>query len=149
MQVLSARCSELEQEFSYGTVRQLFEPLLAAATPEDRAELLAGAAGVAAPIFDPAQLSVSAAVDATPALLHGLFWLTANLADRQALLVAIDDLHWCDAPSLRWLAYLLPRMEGLPVLVVVGLRLTERGAEAASSIRSSPIRWHVCRDSAL
>ena len=30
--------------------------------------------------------------------------------------LAIDDLHWCDAPSLRWLAYLARRLEGLPML---------------------------------
>ena len=36
---------------------------------------------------------------------------------RAPLLLALDDLHWCDLPSLRWLAYLLPRMEGLGLLV--------------------------------
>jgi len=48
MRVLRARGAELEQEFGYGIVRQLLEPPLAAATPEARADLLAGAAGVAA-----------------------------------------------------------------------------------------------------
>src|SRR4051794_29414109 len=48
MRVLRARGAELEQEFGYGIVRQLLEPPLAAATPEERADLLAGAAGVAA-----------------------------------------------------------------------------------------------------
>ena len=33
------------------------------------------------------------------------------------LLLAIDDLHWCDRPSLRFLAYLARRLEGLPILV--------------------------------
>src|SRR4051794_41733018 len=48
MRVLRARGAELEQEFGYGIVRQLLEPPLAAASPEERADLLAGAAGVAA-----------------------------------------------------------------------------------------------------
>jgi hypothetical protein len=50
--VLSARGSELEREFSYGVVRQLLEPPLAAAGPDERAQLLSGAAALAAPLFD-------------------------------------------------------------------------------------------------
>ena len=50
LQVLAARAGELEQEFAFGVVRQLFEPLLAGATPEERAELTAGAAGLARPL---------------------------------------------------------------------------------------------------
>ena len=61
------------------------------------------------------------------ATLHGLYWLTANVAARRPLMLAIDDLHWCDLASLRWLAYLLPRIEGLDLLVVVCLRAAEPG----------------------
>src|SRR5215469_9046817 len=42
MRVLSARGGELEGDFSFGVVRQLFEPLLASATPKRRAELMSG-----------------------------------------------------------------------------------------------------------
>jgi hypothetical protein len=42
---LSARGSELERDFAYGLVRQLFEAQLVAAPPPERAELLVGAAG--------------------------------------------------------------------------------------------------------
>jgi class 3 adenylate cyclase len=131
MRVLAARGSELEREFSYGIVRQLFDPLLASASREERAELLAGAAELATPIFDPARFSAEPGVDSPLAMLHGLFWLTANLAERRAGLLAIDDLHWCDPPSLRWLAYLLPRLEGLSLLIVVALRPAEPGADVA------------------
>jgi predicted ATPase len=58
VQVLGARGSELERAFAYGVVRQLFEPLLAHLPGEERAELLAGAAALAAPVFDPAQLEL-------------------------------------------------------------------------------------------
>ena len=129
MQVLGARGSELEREFGYGAVRQLFEPFLARLPAEERAELLAGAAALATPIFDPVQLGAERATDASLATLHGLYWLTANVAARRPLLLAIDDLHWCDRPSLRWLAYLLPRMEGLGVVIVVGLRPGEPGED--------------------
>jgi hypothetical protein len=48
---LSARGSELEQDFADGIVRQLFEVPLVAAPPPERAGLLAGAAGHAATLF--------------------------------------------------------------------------------------------------
>jgi DNA-binding CsgD family transcriptional regulator/tetratricopeptide (TPR) repeat protein len=152
LQVLGARGSELERSFSYGVVRQLFEPFLASLGEEERAELLSGAAALAAPLFDPAQVAVgeAAPADSSLATLHGLYWLTANLAARRPLLLALDDLHWCDLPSLRWLAYLLPRMEELAVLVVAGLRPEEPGGDAgllgrivsdplAAAVRPAPL----------
>jgi DNA-binding CsgD family transcriptional regulator/tetratricopeptide (TPR) repeat protein len=140
-QVLSARGSEFERSFSYGLVRQLFEPLLAFLPAEERADLLVGAAALSAPLFDPAELEGEPAVDSSWAALHGLYWLTANVAMRRLLLLAIDDLHWCDLPSLRWLAYLLPRMEGLDLSIVVGLRPREPGEDSSllGQIVSDPL----------
>jgi len=124
LEVLAARGGELEEEFAYGVVRQLFEPLLATAGDELRAELLSGAAGLAAPLFDENQLAAAleGGADTSFATQHGLYWVAANLALRGPTLLAIDDLHWADAPSLRWLIYLSRRLEGLPLLVVAALR---------------------------
>jgi DNA-binding CsgD family transcriptional regulator len=140
-QVLGARGSELERAFSYGVVRQLFEPHLARLGPEGRAELLGGAAALSAPLFEPAQLGAQSVADASLALLHGLYWLTVNLTARRPLLLAVDDVHWCDVPSLRWLAYLLPRMEGLAALVVLGVRAGEPGEDPGvlAQISSDPL----------
>jgi predicted ATPase len=129
MQVLAARGSELERAFSYGVVRQLFEPFLARLPAEDRAEALAGAAALASPLFDPAKLAAQPVADSSLATLHGLYWLAANVAARRPLLLAVDDLHWCDLPSLRWLAYVLPRMEGLGLSIIVSLRSGEPGED--------------------
>src|SRR6266568_4529031 len=141
LQVLGGRGSELERSFSYGVVRQLFEPLLASLQADERADLLAGSAALAAPLFDPTQVAVEPAADSSLATLHGLYWLAANLAASRPLLLAVDDLHWCDLPSLRWLAYLLPRMEGLGLSIVVGLRPTEPGEDPAllGQIVSDPL----------
>ena len=140
MQVLGARGSELEATFSFGVVRQLFEPLLAQLAEEERGELLVGAAELAGPVFEPAELAAEETRDVSLALLHGLYWLTANVAASRPVLVTIDDLHWCDPPSLRWLAYLLPRLEGLDLSIVVGLRPAEHGEAPAllSQIVSDP-----------
>src|SRR6266487_1875331 len=129
MRVLSARGSELERSFSFGVVRQLFEPLLASLSEEERADALAGAAALAEPLFNPERFNPETGADSSLATLHGLYWLSANLAARRPLLLTIDDLHWCDLPSLRWLAYLLPRMEGLALSVLVGLRPAEAGED--------------------
>jgi len=145
-EVLAARGGELEEEFAYGVVRQLFEPLLATAGDDLRAEVLSGAAGLAAPLFDESQLATAleGATDTSFATLHGLYWMAANLALRRPALLAIDDLHWVDAPSLRWLIYLARRLEGLPLLVVAALRppgqsqhpelLTELVADPATAV---------------
>jgi predicted ATPase len=140
LRVLAARGSELERSFSYGVVRQLFEPLLASLQAEERADLLAGSAALAAPLFDPAQVAAEAAVDSSLATLHGLYWLTANLAARRPLLLAVDDLHWCDLPSLRWLAYSCHGWRGSASWSSSASGQRNREKIRASSGRSSPIR---------
>jgi len=53
-----------------------------------------------------------------------------NLSAEQPLLLSVDDLHWCDRASLRFLAYLARRLEDVPVLLVGSLRPSEPGADA-------------------
>jgi DNA-binding CsgD family transcriptional regulator/tetratricopeptide (TPR) repeat protein len=129
--VLAARAGEFEREFSYGIVRQLLEPALALASAEERAELLNGPAALAASLFDPTAPAAErgAEEDVSFAMLHGLYWVVANFASQRPLVLAVDDLHWCDAPSLRFLTYLVRRMETLPVLVAVGVRTAEPGVD--------------------
>ena len=142
MDVLHARGGELEREFSYGIVRQLFEPALAGARGRSRAEILSGAAALAAPLFGGDYLadSGSTAAESGFATAHGLFWLSANLAARRPFVLAVDDLHWADRPSLRWLSYLTRRLEGLPLLVVACLRPAEPDGEdrALAEVVSDP-----------
>jgi DNA-binding CsgD family transcriptional regulator len=127
MRVLAARGGELEGGFAYGIVRQLFEPLLASASPDLRAELLSGPAELVEPYVGASQRAASqdAPIEGSFAILHGLYWLTANVAFQQPTLLAIDDLHWGDIPSLRWLLYLTRRLEGVPLLVAAATRPPE------------------------
>lgn len=122
--VLYARASELETAFSFGVVRQLFEGMVATASEEERSRLLGGGAGHAARLFGPGE-SVEESGEDVYALLHGLFWLTANVAESGPLALAVDDVQWSDPPSLRWLAYLARRLEGMPVCVFATLRPIE------------------------
>ncbi len=128
-EVLVARSADLEQEFAFGIVRQLFEPLLASLPPDEREELLAGTAGLAERLFGDEELTGEAGGDISFAVMHGLYWLAANLAARGPTAIVIDDLHWTDAPTLRWLSFLSRRLEGLPLLVVLGTRPPEVSVE--------------------
>ena len=130
-EVLRARGSELEAGFAFGVVRQLFERRLASADENEREALLAGPAGVVRPLLLGERVETSA-FDISFAVLHGLYWLAANLADRRPLLIAVDDAHWADEPSLRWLAHLGPRLEGLAVALLAALRLVEPASTPAS-----------------
>ncbi len=59
--------------------------------------------------------------------MHGLYWLTINLADSQPVLVTVDDAHWADVASLRWLIYLARRLAGVPLALVLATRPAEPG----------------------
>ncbi|HZA74959.1 MAG TPA: hypothetical protein VE623_01025 [Acidimicrobiales bacterium] len=90
--------------------------------PAERAALLSGAARQAMGALGLA--SGVAVSDALP-VLHGLYWLTVNVTATRPLLVAVDDAHWADGLSLRYLDYLARRVVELPVLVVVASRPAE------------------------
>src|SRR5437868_2027586 len=129
MRVLHARATELERDFPFALARQLFEPALVALDEAGREALFEGAAGAARGALG---MSKGAAAADTPdafSVLHGLYWLTAGLAEQQPLLLAVDDAHWADAASLDFLGFLLPRLEELPLLVAIACRPDEAGAE--------------------
>ena len=120
-EVIRARGSELESGFAFGVVRQLFERRLAGAGKGEREALLAGPAAAVRPLLS-GEFAVEPAGDSWFAVLHGLYWLVVNLAASRPLLIAVDDAHWADESSLRWLAYLAPRLEGLAAGTLVALR---------------------------
>jgi DNA-binding CsgD family transcriptional regulator len=141
VRALRAAGSELEREFAFGIARRLLEETLVRADPARRAALLDGAAGLAAPALGLAGPAGGAGADeAGFASLHGLYWLTANLASDGPLLLVVDDLQWADAPSLRYLAYLARRLSGAPIGVVVGLRpaLPGEGRAAIEAMLAPP-----------
>jgi DNA-binding CsgD family transcriptional regulator len=138
LSVLHARSSELEMSFSFGVVRQLFEQALARAEPDQLAELLDGAAVHAGRLFRPDADVVPPNEDSAFALLHGLYWLTLNLSEVRPLLIAIDDLQWTDTPSLRWLAHLVRRSDGLCVSVVATIRTPAEQSALLSELLVDP-----------
>ena len=131
--VLTARGLALEQGFGYGIVRQLLDPVRG----EDG--LMDGAAALAARVFDWAEAG-PVEDDVRYAAMHGLYWLVANLAARQPLVLAVDDAHWADAPSLRWLAHLAARVEHLPVALLLAVRDGPDEPELLGELRAAGTR---------
>ena len=137
LRVLAARGGELERGFAFGTIRQLFEKPLASADHAQRERFLGGAAAPAASVVssDPAGSAVSGF-----AVLHAFYWLANNLAVDTPLLLAVDDLHWVDRPSLLALSYLGRRIADLPIALVVALRPDEPGGaiDVIDGLRREP-----------
>jgi DNA-binding CsgD family transcriptional regulator len=133
LRVLVARGAELESSFPFGLVRQLLEPPLAELGDGEREAAFAGAAGLARALFEHPELEARPLVgDAAGfAALHGLYWLVANLADRGPMALLVDDVHWADPASLRFVDYLARRVSGLALALVVAARSGEPGGVEA------------------
>jgi DNA-binding CsgD family transcriptional regulator len=126
--VLQARCSELESTYDYAVARRLLDlaRLEAAATFEQLAERppgpiilpgpgVPGGLGEAGPPID---------VAGSVGRLHAEF---SRLARFRPVVVAVDDLQWCDAPSAAALVYLARRtMPGRILLVATTSPHSER-----------------------
>src|SRR6478735_934336 len=107
---------------------------------EERSRTLAGAAALAAPIVLPDGAAPPGAADPSFGALHGLYWLVAALAEERPQLLVVDDLHWSDGPSARFLEFLANRLDALPVLLVAAARTggTLRAA-MVTSVRLAPL----------
>jgi len=103
--VLNARGSQLEAAFPFSVVRQLFEHLLALLEPDRRHECLQSlGSGVLTG-------DRQAGEDELPSVFDDFRRAISFLAEHQPLVIALDDLHWCDPASARWFEYLSRRLE--------------------------------------
>jgi DNA-binding CsgD family transcriptional regulator len=136
---LRARATELERDFAYGCVRQLMEPAVANASDAERDHLFEGAAALSRPLFAPTGApQIPPSADSTFSILHGLYWLLSNLADERPVALSVDDLHWSDAESLRFLNYLAPRLDGLPLTVLASARSGENVPADLARLAAGP-----------
>jgi predicted ATPase len=136
--VAVARGSELEATYAWGVVRQLFEARLRGMSADARGRTLAGAAALAAPVVLP---GASADPEVSYGVLHGLYWLVAALAEQRPQLLIVDDLHWSDGASARFLEFLARRLDTLPVLLLAAERTGGplRGAPTVTTVRLAPL----------
>ena len=129
MAVLRVLGDDVVMESSFAAVRELLWPELRA-----RATAFEGAARLAAPVFD-AEAGARSDRDRVSAVLHGLYWLVADLAAEAPMVLLVDDAQWLDAASSRFLLYLARRIDSLPVL---GPRADEELCRSCQVTRGNP-----------
>ncbi|HMI92305.1 MAG TPA: AAA family ATPase, partial [Polyangiales bacterium] len=123
--VAVVRGGELERDLPWGVVRDLFEIVLGRFNPSEREALFEGAAGLARSALYGSPAPPAAGGEALASALHGLYWLTAAVAEREPIVLVVDDAHWLDPSSLRFVGYLGARVRDLPVAIVAAVRSGE------------------------
>ncbi|HEV7712887.1 MAG TPA: ATP-binding protein, partial [Asanoa sp.] len=118
IRTLRASGSPLEQDAGWGVARQLLAPVRGA-------EFAVGAAALARRALDADEAEPVRGGDAMHAAMHGLTWLAAGVAERGPTLMVVDDVHWADPPSLRWLAGLGRQLGELPLAILCAVRSGE------------------------
>ncbi|MEU3250611.1 AAA family ATPase [Streptomyces sp. NPDC006997] len=128
--VWSARGGETLRSVPFNVVRQLLQPALVTMLPEEAREYLGDGYDIAGPalgIADPGERQAD-----PQGVCDGLVDAVRRLAERDwPLVLLIDDAHWADQETLRWLAALAERLREVPVLVVVARRPGEIGGDSA------------------
>jgi DNA-binding CsgD family transcriptional regulator len=141
LRVLRAAGSELERHMAFGVAAQLLRAQLAQLPVRERDELLAAAPEPIRALVGAAEPTSSPGSDL--ALSHGLFTIIATAERLRPALIAIDDLHWADPSSLRFVLYMLQRLEELPAAIVMTRRPAAGAPEAAviDRIAAHPRVW--------
>ncbi|MEW2287588.1 AAA family ATPase, partial [Streptomyces sp. NPDC047841] len=128
--VWSARGAETLRSVPFHVVRQLLQPALLSLLPEEAREYLGDWHDIAGPALGIAEPQAD---KADPQYVcDGLVAAVRRLSRRQwPLVLLVDDAHWADPETLRWLAAFAERLDDLSVLVVVARRPGEVGGHSA------------------
>jgi DNA-binding CsgD family transcriptional regulator len=138
LQVLTGGGRRLERELELGVALQLFENRVDGADPEELERLLAGPAQSSLRLFQGGP--AGAAAEPPGALVHGLYRLCANLAAELPLVLVVDDVDMADLETLRFLLYLVGRVESVPVVLLVarGSALGREGLDFLDELQAHP-----------
>ncbi len=135
--VVRAQGAEFQRALPYGVVLDLFGSLAHGDLPG--MDLFAGPAAITRQLFgvpgDRGAVSATLERPDPVAYLHGLFWLVLNLVEHGPLVIVVDDAHWADDPSLRFLLRIAGRVDEIPVLVLVATRSDGESADRPALTR--------------
>ncbi|MEU4047945.1 AAA family ATPase [Streptomyces olivaceus] len=128
--VWSARGGETLRSVPFNVVRQLLQPALVSMLPEEAREYLGDWYGIAGPalgIADPGERQAD-----PQGVYDGLVAVVRRLARREwPLVLLIDDAHWADQETLRWLAALAERLDETSLLIVFARRPGDVSGDSA------------------
>ena len=125
VRILRARGHQLERTYGWGVARALLERAVVSGGRETGGLLEGPVAPARRVLLEGSGDSAPASVDEQFGILHALYWLVVRLAERRPLLLVVDDAHWADLPSLRFLAHLMTRISDVPAGVLVAARPAE------------------------
>ncbi|HEY8978430.1 MAG TPA: AAA family ATPase [Streptomyces sp.] len=125
--VLRVTCRETDSGTPYAAARELLRT--AVDVPSGVREQVAAALSAATPL--PGAYAAPRRLERCVALL----------AAHRPLALVLDDAHWCDVSSLRWLRFLLTRSRHRPLLVLVASR--DRAAPADGGELAQLTAWHA------
>ncbi|MBJ7353496.1 MAG: AAA family ATPase [Thermoleophilaceae bacterium] len=138
--VVIARGYEFERDYAFGMLRQLISN---AQRDVSESEILnnANAADELMAAFGADEGEAAN----TFTIFEGCYWATIRAAETIPILIAIDDLQWCDRPSLEYLAYLARRIESQPIVIAATVRPADSsaGAAAVRELMSDPNRLSI------
>ncbi|MER5755572.1 AAA family ATPase [Streptomyces sp. NPDC002088] len=133
--VWSARGGETLRSVPFNVVRQLLQPALVSLLPEEAREYLGDWYDIAGPALGITEPSEPRADP--QGVCDGLVAAVRRLAKRDwPLVLLVDDAHWADQESLRWLSAFAERLDDLSVLVVVARRPGDVSGESARHLDS-------------
>jgi DNA-binding CsgD family transcriptional regulator len=126
--VVAVRGSELTRDIPFGVLRTLVgEPLAGA---EGEASQLAPLDRLLAPLENAGAAGAQLG-DRGAALMLGLDRVVRlRVARGGSLVLAVDDVHWADPPSLRFLVHLGEQSEQLPIVLLLAVRSGEPDVRA-------------------
>ncbi|KOT97840.1 MULTISPECIES: ATP-binding protein [Streptomyces] len=134
--VWSARGGETLRSVPFNVVRQLLQPALVSMLPEEARDYLGDWYDIAGPalgIADPGERQAD-----PQNVCDGLVAAVRRLARREwPLVLMIDDAHWADQETLRWLAALAERLDETSVLVVIARRPGDVSGDSARHLEAA------------
>ncbi|MFI1172029.1 ATP-binding protein [Streptomyces melanogenes] len=128
--LLTARGGEQEQGVAFHVVRQLVQPVLAAAGESEHRRILGTWYDIVAPAVG--LVALPGGSPDPQGVRDGLDWLVTRFAvEHTPVVLIVDDAHWADDESLTWLSSFALRAAELPILIVVAYRPEELPAQAS------------------
>ena len=139
--------SELERDLGWGLAADLLDQLLERVGADERTGVLSGRAAPAELVLvgDGEHDGASLPAGKVAAITVALTLAVQRLASEHPLALLVDDAHWADVPSLRWLCHLAVRIHECELLVIVGFRGEELDAprDLLGELESAPAVLHL------